>query len=414
MRWPNYKGDWKIMHIDDLVRAEERELALETGHLAAKTSPDGTKILYCYTPQAQFQRVWNSATTRLRGVTVDAETGEILARPFSKFFNYGDKNAPEVDMSQHVFAFDKIDGSLAVLQPDGTMTSKGSFTSDQAIAATRLYKEKYEGKWAPREGYTYCFEYTAPDNRIVLDYGPEPELTLLGIVANHDGFIYFPRDRIFGWNGPVAKPLFENVPFSEVLEAEPRENAEGMVIVWGVDNVLKLKQADYLAMHAIVTNTNARTVWEAMAVNDCIAHGSTPEQLKRDLQLGPDKIERAMELGEGWLEKLSEGVPDEFHEWLHKTAEDIYEGDYQNALRSAKSRQNPQYLERIYGIKDPSRGKMARHLQATHGDSELPWNISLDIWLNDGMLTTRSRTGLWRHIRPGHSTWGPTANEEIE
>src|SRR5690606_11013310 len=48
-----------------------------------------------------------------RGHIYDAETGEQVARPFQKFFNYGqiDLHDDEVPVSVH----DKVDGSLGIL-----------------------------------------------------------------------------------------------------------------------------------------------------------------------------------------------------------------------------------------------------------------------------------------------------------
>src|SRR5690606_233306 len=115
----------------------------------------------------QYKNAWNVATMNARGLVVDAVTLEVLARPLKKFMNYGDPTLGDLDLDAPVEATDKMDGSLAILQPDETLVSKGSFTSHIAEHATRLYTERYLGKWDRRPEVTYLFEDIFPAGRIV-------------------------------------------------------------------------------------------------------------------------------------------------------------------------------------------------------------------------------------------------------
>lgn len=73
-----------------------------------------------------------------------------------------------------------------------------------------------------------------------------------------------------------------------------RPNAEGLVLtLMRTDDRVKIKQADYVALHRIVTGLNARTVWEHMC------SGKT-------------------------MEELITPLPDEFHQWVWNTALSIY------------------------------------------------------------------------------------------
>lgn len=185
----------------------------------------------------------------------------------------------------------------------------------------------------------------------------------------------------------------------------PREDAEGLVINYGHATALKIKQADYLTMHRIVTNTSAISIWEAMAVNNCLENDCDLKDLVHNLQLSPERVAKAAELGSSWEEVLSEGVPDEFHDWLKETASNLRQS-FRSALHEAIRRQVGPATQGM------DRRETAQFLQGNYGHEELPWNISMDIFANDGRLMSRPRAGLWRHVRPHGARWGMNQEEE--
>src|SRR5688500_16977767 len=65
-------------------------------------------VLFNYTQACQFANRWNWFERHSRGLILDTATGEVLARPFNKFFNYGErKPAPDVAI---VEITEKMDG----------------------------------------------------------------------------------------------------------------------------------------------------------------------------------------------------------------------------------------------------------------------------------------------------------------
>lgn len=66
----------------------DKEKYLDTGLVDEKTHPTARLLLYNYTPVCQFSRAWDAVTKMCRGLIVHADTREIVARPFGKFFNY--------------------------------------------------------------------------------------------------------------------------------------------------------------------------------------------------------------------------------------------------------------------------------------------------------------------------------------
>ncbi len=131
-------------------------------------------LLFNYTDRAQWAGRWNPFERMSRGLILNHVTGEIVARPFDKFHNWGERgmttDAPIVSVAE------KVDGSLGVSRRDEwgniLISTRGSFDSDQAIWATcwlnRNYPPALLSLW-PAE-CTFLFEIVYPENRIVIDY----------------------------------------------------------------------------------------------------------------------------------------------------------------------------------------------------------------------------------------------------
>lgn len=255
-----------------------------------------------YTQQAQFTRAWDPVTRACRGLIYNTETGDVVARPFPKFFNFGEHEAPvgfDTDTYEKVYTdpvwhrrlldspctvTDKMDGSLGILYPCAparhAIATRGSFVSDQAMHATRIYAEKYAGMWIPDPALTYLFEIIYPSNRIVLDYGEMDDLILIGIIGNEDGKAYPLNHRsLTRWPGGMAEAL-PATTLREALALPARPNKEGVVVRFrdvtpgakdpahlSSDNglMLKIKQEDYVALHRLIFGLSQKRVWEALS-----------------------------------------------------------------------------------------------------------------------------------------------------
>src|SRR5690606_14652316 len=123
---------------------------------------------------------------------------------------------------------------------------------------------------------TYLFEWIAPENRIVLNYGARRELVLLAIIDNASGAdLALPGT----WPGAVVTHFDGISDFAQVLEmmetaagSEGEVSAEGFVIRFdaGPDRPsarVKVKYAEYVALHRLITGTNARTLWQALVAD---------------------------------------------------------------------------------------------------------------------------------------------------
>lgn len=107
----------------------------------------------------------------------------------------------------------------------------------------------------------------------------------------------------------------------EALSLKPRPNAEGLVLRFEDGLMLKLKQDDYVALHRILTGTNARNVWETAAVKACAHLISDPKHWGSYLGIDPARAAECLAIGDDWLEN----IPDEFHAWVKGVTADCLE-----------------------------------------------------------------------------------------
>ncbi len=241
--------------------------------------------IYEYTSDTMFGRVWNDVTMKTRGLIVNWETKEVLARPFDKFFNYGQPEQLEqvrLEPNDEVVVYDKMDGSLGILyrRPDGLLAiaTKGSFHSEQAEWATKEIR-KYMTTHFYEDEMTWLFEIIYPDNKIVVSYDYSG-LVLLGVRDIDYGDVFEPNEML-QWKGRSAR-RFSYQTLREALEATPRPNAEGFVIYLPEFDVrVKVKQEDYLELHRAVFSFNRKRVYELMTLG---------KSLKEILEPLPDEI----------------------------------------------------------------------------------------------------------------------------
>ena len=98
----------------DLVDLDLLDEMVTRGFVSAQTHPSRPLRIFNYTAACQYSGEWNAATLLCRGLVVNSDSGQVLARPFAKFFNYGQPGAPALDPTAPVTVFDKLDGSLGI------------------------------------------------------------------------------------------------------------------------------------------------------------------------------------------------------------------------------------------------------------------------------------------------------------
>ncbi|BCY14701.1 RNA ligase [Actinoplanes sp. L3-i22] len=266
--------------------------AVGNGLIRTQRHPSLPFTIYNYTEACQYSGAWSPVTLACRGLIVH-ESGHIAARVMNKFFNHSEPSAPVLDAAAAVTVTDKVDGSLGIVYHDGSgwaVATRGSFASDQARHATNLLRTRY-AEFVPPAGLTVLVEIIYPDNRIVVDYRGLDDLVLLGAVEIATGRSHGP-EAVPDWPGPVVE-TFGYATLAEALAAPPRDGREGLVVHFtAADQRVKIKYADYVRLHRLVTGLTPRTVWEILATG-------------------------------GDLDPMLAPLPDEFHVWASGVAAEL-------------------------------------------------------------------------------------------
>jgi RNA ligase len=379
-----------MANIRDLFDQDQLARAIVDGYIRPQQHPTLPLTVLNYTPLAMFSRAWTPVTRTSRGLIIHRETGEIVARPYPKFFGVDDPLSGEVRLDEPVTVTDKVDGALGILYPTKSgqyaVATRGSFTSVPALHATEVWRERYADYWTPPVGMTALFEILYPGWRIVVDYGDFDDLVLLGFVDNESGQTFGPRDT-HGWPGPVVETL-PYTSFAEALASPPREDAEGMVVHFEASDVRKkLKYDWYMAMHHLTFSLSARRIWTHLAVDAC-QDLVTEDKHWQHAGIEPTEAREALAAGPGWLAELIEGVPDEFHTWIRSTADEITAG--------------------VQRERADATALCALFTEQAAGDRMMFYNLARPhplvkpiVWLRDGRDIT---TLLWRRARPDHET----------
>lgn len=247
-----------------------------------KRQTDGDRLtIYVYSEWTAYERLWNGVTRAARGLVFD-DAGRVVVRCLPKFFNDDEPEAdlgrPKVLSPDDIVVQDKVDGSLIQVVDDDeyglVVTSKGSFASDQARWAREILGEH------PRPfstGLSYIFELIHPENRIVIDYGRRRELILLAVVENATGReldIYDERFDDF-----TRVPRLDPSTLEDVARLGDDRLVEGVVANYAGHRV-KIKTAEYLRLHRIVTNFTPKRVWEALSNGDSLEFENMPEEFQ--------------------------------------------------------------------------------------------------------------------------------------
>lgn len=260
--------------------------------------------IYNYSRDCQFSQAWDDITINMRGLVLDAE-GNIVARSFPKFFNMEELDSIP---NEEFEVFEKMDGSLGILfnyEGEWILTTRGSFSSDQAKRGSKILekyqmtllsdKDAYEAIGYKRiEDYTIVGEIIFDENRIVVDYNGMEDFVILSTINKNDGTELSYANliklaRVI--KAPVVK-RYDGLSDYNKLKNIIKSNQEGFVIRFTSGKRMKIKGEEYVRLHRLLTNFSNLDIWEC-------------------LRTGTD------------LGFMLEKVPDEFDAWVRNTIKQI-------------------------------------------------------------------------------------------
>ena len=229
----------------------------------------GPLALYHYSSRCVYDVLWDEFSLLARGLILDLDRGELVATPFPKFFNYGERDLKLPDEPFH--AFEKLDGSLGIVFfHDGRwqVTTKGTFGAGQARWAEARLAQCDLGHLDPRS--TYLFEIIYRANRIVVRYDYE-DLVLLGAYDGEGAELDAPGIAALASKlGTRAARRYEYAHVDDIIRAAEAldRNDEGFVIRFTSGYRVKLKGSAYRRAHALVSRVTPLGLYDALYAGD--------------------------------------------------------------------------------------------------------------------------------------------------
>ena len=328
---------------------------IEKGLVIKQVHPTLPLSIYNYSRTCQYGGLWDEITLACRGLVLDNE-GNVIAKPFPKFFNYEEHTAEEIP-NELFDVYEKMDGSLGICfyyereltyteryklwfngnyetgmeyceeivpnfddpyfhptpktKGEWHIATRGSFVSEQAVKGKELLG-KYNFQKLHTD-YTYLFEIIYKENRIVCEYDFE-DVVLLGVINTKTGIeVNLNSDT----EDVRIQNIIKNIGFNVVtryntfgegfdeLKKEISNSKEGYVIRFRNGMRMKIKGDEYVRLHRILTNFSTTDIWEL-------------------LRSGGD------------MNELLDRVPDEFDNWVKTTIRDLKYAHFQICERAGK------------------------------------------------------------------------------
>lgn len=226
-----------------------------------------TEEYYLYGYHAGLEKsniIWDENNIHCRGLIIDGN-GEVIARPFPKFFTYRKyinestlllSEGRNFNIPQTGFKiYEKVDGTMTTLywiDDKPFLSTQRSFTNVNAKEATKILYEKYSHTFSKfKRDRTYIFEAIFPETNVLIDYGNSSDLYMIGVLDNQTGENLPLEDIGF----PVAKDytdIYKDIQNFEALQNLDLPNQEGFVVVFDNGERIKLKFPWYKDAHRIM------------------------------------------------------------------------------------------------------------------------------------------------------------------
>ena len=204
--------------------------------------------------------------------------GEPVSLSLPKFFNYGEQPnlVPDPTTLQGSIAIGKIDGSLLctskykdefIARTRGTFDARildNGFEIDELL---KKYPKVANNKYINSEEYSVIYEWVSPNNKIILDYGAEPDLFLTAVIRHKDYKLLSQAevDKI-SLEIDVQRP--EQFEFSDIgtmlSSIKALQGQEGICLYYGDDGqcIKKVKSDEYLSLHRFKSNLSPKNMLE--------------------------------------------------------------------------------------------------------------------------------------------------------
>ena len=219
-----------------------------------------------------------------RGLIFNTATGELISRPYHKFFNVGEREETSINKinlyEPHV-VLEKLDGSMIrpIATPEGfRLGTKAGITDVAMNAEYFIADKKHYSQFIHKcfqRNITPIFEWCSRKNRIVVDY-PEDQLILTGMRDKTTGcYVYYDAMLKYAtaWCIPVVNAVdglaVQNIDLF-VKQVREWDDGEGVVIRFDNGHMVKVKADEYILRHRSKEQINSEKNIIQVILNDAV------------------------------------------------------------------------------------------------------------------------------------------------
>jgi hypothetical protein len=218
-----------------------------------------------------FGTAWNKDNLIFRSSLWDAE-GNPVSLSFKKFFNLDEKPDlfPTPASLKNSKLMEKLDGSTLifskykghlVVRTRGTVDVRTQPNGNEVDFLLNKYPKFKAFLDSVQNSESYIFEWMTPTNRIVLDYGNEPDMALIGVIY-HDNYDLVSQVslNILAENMELRRPQtysYDSIEDMKKAVADMRDK-EGICLYYNNEQyILKIKSAHYLMLHRLKSEVSS-------------------------------------------------------------------------------------------------------------------------------------------------------------
>lgn len=284
----------------DRIDMDELNELIRRGKVTTSRHPTLPLTICNYTALRPIkEEEWTPLLEQCRGLIIDDE-GKIVSRPFPRMHEVrGAEDLPPGEFD----AYEKLDGSMGVQYWDGDqpqIATRGRFEGRQITQANQMLAE-YQDYPFDRNN-TYVWEIIYPENRLVVDYGDQRSITLLGVIETETG-----RELPLPDQSEVPFPVikrYEGFESAEQLRAAEEGNAEGYVVrMKDTGQRIKVKFESYDWLDSERRGMLPQRVWsrfrDGMTAQDIV--GSVPGAVQGHISEIASDMQRQYTEAEGMI-----------------------------------------------------------------------------------------------------------------
>jgi T4 RnlA family RNA ligase len=262
-----------MLHIQEYLQTHTLDQLKEEFEINFKVYDDRVILKYGITTKQKYSQI----VAECRGLVLSLPDYKVLARGFDRFFNLGEdvSNQKHFDWDNCIVT-QKMDGSLAKCYFDGVkwcVSTNGTAFAEGPTPMGKTYHDLFveaigmdlqEAFQYSDPRYTYIFELTSPENRIVTRYS-ETKATLLAIRDNVTGDhldydILKTAIHYLSFKTSLVESYDINNEADVVKFVESLDQLDEGVVLYDGQTRIKVKSASYVAIHHLRNGITVKSI----------------------------------------------------------------------------------------------------------------------------------------------------------